>query len=318
MIRILYVYGMDHTRDIVYNLRNAGYMVSEYRLGRDNSILDEADINQLTAYIEENHITYLMSVHLIYNVAVAAYRSGIKYVSLIWDAPYIKIYTPFGKLNNCWYSVFDKLDCKRLSAAGIPHVLYQPLSVNQDNIRRWNAKEKLNGKYINEISFVGSLYEDNLYDQYLKEIPLKLQGYFTSIFEEAAFCWDGRNRIYGKTAKEILDYIRMVNSDFVLDNVYDIDDVQYFETQYLIRKIANIERICVLNLLGEQFPVTLYTYSRIDTSKLENVTVMPPVEYGEASAIIFAGSKINLNISLRGIGAERPRESWILWEQVDS
>ncbi len=307
MIRILYVYGMDHTRDIVYNLRNAGYMVSEYRLGRDNSILDEADINQLTAYIEENHITYLMSVHLIYNVAVAAYRSGIKYVSLIWDAPYIKIYTPFGKLNNCWYSVFDKLDCKRLSAAGIPHVLYQPLSVNQDNIRRWNAKEKLNGKYINEISFVGSLYEDNLYDQYLKEIPLKLQGYFTSIFEEAAFCWDGRNRIYGKTAKEILDYIRMVNSDFVLDNVYDIDDVQYFETQYLIRKIANIERICVLNLLGEQFPVTLYTYSRIDTSKLENVTVMPPVEYGEASAIIFAGSKINLNISLRGIEGGTPQ-----------
>lgn len=154
---------------------------------------------------------------------------------------------------------------------------------------------------------MGSLYEDNLYDQYLKEIPLKLQGYFTSIFEEAAFCWDGRNRIYGKTAKEILDYIRMVNSDFVLDNVYDIDDVQYFETQYLIRKIANIERICVLNLLGEQFPVTLYTYSRIDTSKLENVTVMPPVEYGEASAIIFAGSKINLNISLRGIEGGTPQ-----------
>lgn len=307
MNKILYVYGMSQTKDIVYNLKKIGYEVEEYRLGRNNSIVSEDDINKLAVYVKENHITYLVSIHLIYNVAVAAYRSNIKYVSIIWDAPYIKVYTPFGKLENCWYSVFDRLDYERFQVDGIPHILYQPLAVNQDDVCRWDVKRKLGGKYFNEISFVGSLYEDNLYDKYLKEIPAQIQNYFTSIFEEAAFCWDGRNRIYGKTGKEILDYVRLVNTDFVLDNVYDIDDVRYFETQYLIKKIANIERICILNLLGEQFPVTFYTYRKTDTGKLSNVKVMPPVEPGEASAIVFAGSKINLNISLKGIEGGTPQ-----------
>lgn len=307
MIRILYVYGMAQTKDIVYNLKKIGYEVEEYRLGSDNSALNEDDINRLAAYVGENHITHLMSIHLIYNVAVAAYRSGIKYVSVIWDAPYIKIYTPFGKLDNCWYSVFDKLDYERFRLQGIPHILYQPLAVNQDDVCKWDVKRKLGGKYFNEISLVGSLYEDNLYDKYLKEIPISLQNYFLSILEEAAFCWDGRNRIYGKTGKEVLEYIRLANQDFVLDNVYDIDDVYYFETQYLIKKIANIERICILNLLGERFPVTLYTYKKTDTSKLSNVKIMPPVVPGEASSIVFAGSKINLNISLKGIEGGTPQ-----------
>ena len=110
MNKILYVYGMSQTKDIVYNLKKIGYEVEEYRLGRNNSIVSEDDINKLAVYVKENHITYLVSIHLIYNVAVAAYRSNIKYVSIIWDAPYIKVYTPFGKLENCWYSVFDRLD----------------------------------------------------------------------------------------------------------------------------------------------------------------------------------------------------------------
>lgn len=307
-MKILYVYGMAQTKDVVYNLRKIGYQVKEYHLGNNNDVLNEEDINKLIDYAEKNCITHFMSIHLIYNVAVAAYKSNRKYVSIIWDAPYIKAYTVFGKLENIWYSIFDKLDYERFRADGIPHILYQPLTVNQDDVHKWNVKKKLGGKYFNEISFVGSLYGNNLYDKYLKEIPAPLQEYFTSILEEAAFCWDGGNHIYGKTAKEILDYIKLVNPNFQLDNVFDIEDTRYFETQYLIRKIANIERICTLNLLSESFPVTLYTYKDDDIVKqLPNVKVMPPVEPGEASSIVFAGSKINLNISLKGIEGGTPQ-----------
>ena len=168
-------------------------------------------------------------------------------------------------------------------------------------------KKKLNGKYIEEISFVGKLYEDNLYDRFVKEIPSNMQDYFTSIFEEAVFQWDGANRVYGKTDKAILDYIKLVSPGFKMENVFDIDDVRYFETQYLIRKMANVERICTLNALGEKFQVALYTLPDVDRTKLPNVKIMPQVEPGEAASIIYAGSKINLNIALKGIEGGTPQ-----------
>lgn len=306
-MKILYVYGMSTLKDIVYNLRKLGYKVEEYPHRQENSVLNDEEIERLVNYVRKHRITHLMSTHLIYNIAMAAYKTDIKYISIIWDAPYLKIYTPFGKLDNCWFSVFDKLDYERFKADGIPHLLYQPLAVNKYDVLKWDVKRKLGGKYINEISFVGRLYENNLYDDNVDKMPPNIQQYFTSIFEEAAFRWDGENRVYGQTPKEILDYTKLVSPEFKVDNIYDIEDVRYFEVQYLIRKIANVERICILNALAEQFDVSFYTDSEVDRSQLGSVKIMPPVEPGEASSIIFAGSKINLNISLKGIEGGTPQ-----------
>lgn len=306
-MKILYVYGMEQTKDIIYNLHKLGYNAEEYSRRQNPSVLNDEEMERLTSYVKDHKITHLMSIHLIYNLAYVAYRTGIKYVSMIWDAPYIKLYTPFGRMDNCYFSVFDKLDCERFRTAGIPHILYQPLAVNQDNLRKWNLITRMAGTYKDEISFVGSLYDQNSYDKELEKMPRHLQDYFISIFEEAAFRWDGVNRIYGKTDRAILDCIRRTVPEFDLDNKYDIEDVAYFEILYLIRKIANIERTCVLNILGEMFPVTLYTNGGTDVSMLPNVKVMPPVEPGKPLLKVYTCSKINLNISLKGIEGGTPQ-----------
>lgn len=307
-MKILYVYGMARTKDIVYNLKKIGYEVEEYPRIQKNSQLNDEEMEKLAVYIKEHRITHLMSIHLIYNLALTAYRTGIRYVSIIWDAPYIKLYTPFGRMKNCYFSVFDKLDYGKFVEDGIPHVIYQPLSVNRDDVLKWDAKRKSKErKYWNEISFVGSLYDDNPYDKYVQKMPEKIQDYFLSIFEEAAFCWDGINRIYGKTDKAILDYMQLVVPDFKLDNVLDIDDVRFFEVTSLVRKIANIERVSTLNMLGGMFPVTLYTNTGTDISGIPNVQVMPSVMPGEEVFSVYAFSKINLNISLKGIEGGTPQ-----------
>lgn len=307
-MKILYVYGMAKTKDIVHNLRKIGYEVEEYPREQENSQLNDEEMEKLTVYIKEHQITHLMSIHLIYNLALTAYRTGIKYVSVIWDAPYIKIYTPFGRMENCYFSVFDKLDYAKFVEDGIHHVLYQPLAVNRDDVQRWDRKRKLKKrKYKDDISFVGSLYDNNLYDRYVQKMPEKIQEYFLSIFEEAVFCWDGINRIYGKTDKAILDYMQRVIPDFQLGNVLDVDDVRFFEITSLVRKVANIERVFTLNMLGEIFPVTLYTNTGTDTSGVPNVRIMPPVMPGEEIFTVYAASKINLNISLKGIEGGTPQ-----------
>lgn len=302
-MKILYVYGMAKTKDIPITLRKLGYKVEEYPKVQDNSILNDEETQELVAYVKRHRITHLMSIHLIYNLAMAAYHAGIKYVSVIWDAPYIKIYTPFGKFDNCWFSVFDRLDNERFQKVGIPHTLYQPLAVNKADVAAWNrkAKKTLAGKYINDICFVGNLYEDNLFDRRVRNMPQVIVDYFNSIFEEAAFRWDGINRVYGKTSKEILKYMEMVSPDFCIDNRLDIEDTYLFEVIYLVRKIASIERIAVLNTLSETYHVVLHTESKVGEDKLGNVEVRLPVRPGEDAAVVYAGSKINLNISLKGI-----------------
>lgn len=306
-MKILYVYGMEQTKDIIYNLHKLGYNAEEYSRRQNPSVLNDEEMERLASYVKDHKITHLMSIHLIYNLAYVAYQTGIKYVSMIWDAPYIKLYTPFGRMDNCYFSVFDKLDCERFRTAGIPHILYQPLAVNQDNLRKWDLITRMVGTYKDEISFVGSLYDQNSYDKELEKMPWHLQDYFISIFEEAAFRWDGVNRIYGKTDRAVLDCIRRTVPEFDLDNKYDIEDAAYFEILYLIRKIANIERTCVLNILGEMFPVTLYTNGGTDVSMLPNVKVMPPVEPGKPLLKVYTCSKINLNISLKGIEGGTPQ-----------
>lgn len=307
MLKILFLYSSATDVSLAGALKKNGYEVMEYPKVQDTSDMDEDEINELVDYIKENGITHMMSICLVYSAAVAAYWAGIKYVPIVWDAPYLKPYTVMGTLDNIWYSVFDKLDAERMRKGGCSHVLYQPLAVDADKVARWREKRLHRVKDVNDISFIANLYERNDYDACLDKIPGNMQDYFRSIMEEAAFKWDGINRVYGQTGKEILDYINLVSPEFKFDNPYDVEDVRYFEVAYLIRKLANIERICVLNMLAEEHNVYLYTNSRVDRSVLPKVHLNPPVPAGEMAAVVFAGSKINLNISLKGIEGGTPQ-----------
>lgn len=298
------------TADIIKAFRKMEIEVSEYSDIKNETAVSEKDVYKLSGIIKEQGITHLFSIHLIFTAAIAAYDAGVKYICYIWDAPYVEVYSPIGRLDNCWYSTFDKLDYGRWQEAGLSHVLYQPLAVNADDFHQWNNKRgKRYGstKYIHDISFVGQLYDTNLYDKNVDKISPDMREYFESIFEEASFRWDGVNRIYGRTSPEIIDYIKFHNQEFRINHVSDLDDLSYFEQFFMIRKIANIERTIILSTLAENYDVTLYTKKVIDESMLGNVKIMPAVAMGEAASLVYAGSKINLNITLKGIEGGTPQ-----------
>lgn len=301
----------DNVTDIAETLRKMGYEAEEYPVLLEMaSYLSDDEVEGLMTYAREHQTQAIISLYFVMNAALAAYKSGIKYISILWDAPYMEAYNPLSKIDNVWISTFDRLERERFIEYGMPHVIYQPLSVNKEKVTEWNREiqETLRGHYLYDISFVGNLYGDNAYQENLKYIPLELQYYFNSIFEEAAFRWDGSNRIYGKTGAEIIEYIKRVSPQFFLPNRQDIEDVRYFECYDLIREIANIERIAVLNLLAEEHEVMLYTADhKTAKERLQGVKIGPRVEYGKAASLVFAGSKINLNIALKGIEGGTPQ-----------
>ncbi|MBD5524388.1 MAG: glycosyltransferase [Lachnospiraceae bacterium] len=297
--------------DIAEAVSKLGYEAEEYPVMlKMASYLSDEEVDGLVSYVQEHHIQVIISLYFVMNAALAAYKSGIRYVSVLWDAPYVENYNLLSKIDNVWFTTFDRLDRDRFLEYGMPHVLYQPLSVNKENAVRWNAEiqKTLKQHYIHDISFIGNLYSRNLYKDNLQYIPVELQYYFNSIFEEAMFRWDGVNRVYGKTGSEIVEYIKKISPEFSIPNRQDIEDVRYFESMGLIREIANIERIAVLNLLAEEHSVMLYTADHEEAkAKLQGVEIGPPVEYGKATSLVYAGSKINLNISLKGIEGGTPQ-----------
>ena len=305
------LWRQDSVVDIAEALNKLGHEAEEYpELLEVASYLSDDVVEDLISYIHKYQIQVVVSLYFVMNAALAAYKCGIKYVSVLWDAPYTEIYNPLSKINHVWISTFDRLERERFRQYGISHVLYQPLSVNKEKMLEWNREiqKTLQGKYIHDISFIGNLYSRNLYKDNLQYIPVEFQYYFNSIFEEAAFRWDGVNRVYGKTGTEIIEYIKRISPQFSIPNRQEIEDVRYFESLGLIREIANIERISVLNLLAEKYSVILYTSDhKAAEEKLQHVDIGPPVEYGKAAALVFAGSKINLNISLKGIEGGTPQ-----------
>lgn len=314
MLRFLLVqtyWRQDSVTDMADTLRRMGYEAEEYPVKlKTASYLSDDEVEELMSYIEGHHIQVVISLYFAMNAALAAYKSGIRYVSVLWDAPYMEIYNPLSKIDNVWVTTFDKMEQERFKEYGMRHVLYQPLSVHKENMLSWNReiRKTLQGKYMHDISFVGNLYSKNLYRNNIEYIPMELRYYFNSIFEEAAFKWDGTNRVYGKTGREIIEYIKRISPQFSIPNRQEIEDVRYFESLGLIREIANIERIAVLNLLAEEHSVTLYTEDSTEAEvKLQNVMIGPPVVYGKATSLVFAGSKINLNITLKGIEGGTPQ-----------
>lgn len=308
-IRILYVHTASVITDLLDALKNLQYEVEVYTDIIKKPFPDNEIIDKLTGYIAAHSITHIMSIDLQDNIALAAKKAGIKYISVVWDAPYYPLYSPYGRMECCYFSVFDQKDYARCKERKTPHIIYQPLSVERDFMTAMHAnmdKRRGGQRYLHDICFIGGLYDDNFYDEFMTNAPSVLQDYFISIFEEAAFKWDGADRVCGKTSPEILEYMRRAVPGFQFINLFEIEDTELFEGGFLIRKIANIERIGILNLLAEDYHVTLYTNSKTAGEVLSGVEICPPVNPTKEAFEVFQQSKINLNISLKGIERGTP------------
>lgn len=308
-IKMLYVHASSVVYDMMDALRSLGYYVEEYPQRISGFLVEEAVIEDIINYIKANGITHIFSINLVDNLAIATERldGRVKYVSVIWDAPYYKLLSRYGTIDSCYFSVFDQTDYARCIERKVPHVLYQPLSVGRELVTRFIKETSRDAQFLNEVCFVGNLYDNNLYDEYVTKAPQMLQDFFVAIFEESAFKWDGTDRIHGKVSKETFEYLKKHTPNFELINLFEIEDLEYFETYYLMRKVANIERVILLNMLAEMFSVTLYTASKTAKQQLKNIKIMPPVEGGITASTVFAQSRINLNITLKGIERGTPQ-----------
>jgi spore maturation protein CgeB len=161
--------------------------------------------------------------------------------------------------------------------------------------------------YQNDVSFVGSLYEKNSYDNLERKLPDYLRGYFDGLME-AQRDLQGVNIIDRMLTTDILEQLQEY---FVLeksseDSFSDLGLV--FSVTTLGFKIAQLQRKSILRKLSRQQKVGVYTAS--DVRDLPLVVYKGSVDYWSQMPRVFADSKINLNITIPNIKTGIPLRAW--------
>lgn len=183
--------------DLKSALHQAGYMVQS--ISFPNGIRTEkAEAEKLlTGVLQKETYDFVFSFNFFPVVSEICQQAGIKYLSWVYDSPYIHVYS-YTILNSCnCVFLFDYAVYKELKQAGIETVYYLPLAVNEKRLAGLDGKA---GKRTMEISFVGSLYTEpkhRIYDKF-QRINDYSKGYLEAIVQ-------AQKKVYGYNfLKELL------------------------------------------------------------------------------------------------------------------
>lgn len=236
-------------------------------------------------------------------------KEDIRYVSWIYDSPYVMLYS-YTVINPCnTIYVFDKELYMEFHNAGIQTVHYMPMAANTERLdkltsdsmaRTTSADSKQ--PFLYDISFVGSLYteEHNFFDR-MTNLSEYAKGYLDAIMS-AQMKIQGYNFIQELLSPIMDDLYQALPMD---PNPDGVESKEYLYAQYVInRKITGLEREELIRAITGRFHFDLFTPNK-DYS-MPNLTNHGTADYYKQMPIVFKRSKINLNISLRSIKSGIP------------
>ena len=281
-------------------LKTLGHDVVVYDTPVQNYEEDPAFTGQLESLIRETRCDLIFSFDFFPVIAKTAEKLKMKYVSWIYDSPHLTLYSPAAESEYNYIFLFDRIQYMELSTRKIPHLFHFPLAVNTTRLNRQLGNRMQVDEYRDEVSFVGSLYDNNMYDQ-INYLPDYIRGYLEGLMA-------AQSKIYGYNfVRELItDDIEAEMSRYVklnFDPAYGLRDRVIF-SDMVNAKLTSTERINLLEPIAKQHPLTLYSNS--DCSLVPDAKRGGIVSYSEKMPEVFRYSKINLNITLRSIESGMP------------
>lgn len=307
---LLYRWKVFNQDDVKSAIEYFGHEVHDYT----ETVIDKDDETgfKLRDYAELRQVfsayDCVFSLNYFPHVSDLCEELGKKYIAWTVDSPLISLYHQ-SLFNKCNYIfIFDRFYCEELKNLGAEHVWYLPLAVNCSRVGKitgsLTADEQ--NKWHSEVSFVGGMYHRNSYDEIKDRLPEYLRGYF-----DAAMA--AQMEIYGDS---IFDKVLTVDIleklceliDFKQDERAFSDIALVFSSTFLGFKLANIERVQILNKLAGHFPTDLYTDD--PDKELIGVNLKGAVNYMTDMPKVFNCSRININPVMRNIRTGIPLRAW--------
>ncbi len=184
---------------------------------------------------------------------------------------------------------------------GFSHLFYLPLAANVSKISMLPISKEDEEAYSADITFVGSLYEKNHYNEEAGLFTKEIKESLDSVILKKSMQWEKGSKFFGSLTNTVAESLRTYVNPL---KEYDVELPYFMELYYIARKVTEIERICILNGLAIQHQVDLYTNS--EGYALENVRMHGKIGYEEAPKI-YHYSKINLNMTMRSIETGVPQ-----------
>ena len=236
-------------------------------------------------------------------VAEGCKRNSLKYISIVYDAPHVSLYS-YTVVYPCNYIfLFDKSQYQELSGMGIPTVYYLPLAGNAERIDTLLSAPHDAARYTSDVSFVGSLYNEdhNLFDR-LTGLSDYTKGYLDGIMEAQLKVY-GYYFIEELLTKDILAEMK-ASMPYHAGHTGIQTDEYIYGNYFIGRKLTEMDRIRTLTSVASEHPLRLYTLNHTFTAPgIEN---MGTVDYDHEMPYVFHYSKINLNITLKSIKSGIP------------
>ena len=258
-------------------------------------------------------IDFVFSIDFYPFISEFCERIRLRYVCWSVDCPVLELYAASIK-NQCnRIFLFDKVQYLSVRSYNPENVFFLPLATN---VERWDRElaevtETDRRKYSADVSFVGSLYHEKSPLTLLKEempLPEYLAGYVRGIAEAQLLIY-GSNFLQEMVTPELVDELKKAFPDFYTlpEGVADTD-AYVAANYYLGMLVSEMERVRVLNALAEKVRTAVYT--RSDTSLLRGVDCRGGVSTHVEMPRVFHMSKINLNITMKGIQSGLSLRIW--------
>lgn len=306
---LLYRWKAYNYRDIIEQFTRMGYEVVEVHQELYNYDVDEPFAERLHTILQKDSYAFVFSVNYFALLSNVCHDRHIPYVVWSCDSPMISMYHESVFYDENRIFVFDRAGYEEFKEMGVEHIYHLPLAANVERVQ-YVLEQPIDSPtdlYTNDVSFVGNLYEKNSYDALEKKLPDYLRGYFEALME-AQKDLQGISVIDRMLTVEILEQLQEY---FVLEKSSEgsfSDLGLVFSVTTLGFKIAQLQRISILQKLSRKQKVGLYTTS--PTDQLPFVTCKGGVDYWSQMPRVFAESKINLNITIPNIRTGIPLRAW--------
>lgn len=298
IMKILFIeWASFGNNDMKEAFTTEGHTVISYPFSNKDSRRDAELEKDFAAFLHRETPDTVFSFNYFPVISNVCKQENIRYISWIYDSPYVMLYS-YTTINPCnTIYVFDKELYMEFHNAGINTVHYLPMAANTERL------DKSTGfPYLYDVSFVGSLYteEHNFFDR-MTSLSDYSRGYLDALMASQMKV-QGYNFIQESLAPIMDDLYHALPMD---PNPDGVESREYLYAQYVInRKITGLERDKLIRAVSEHFHFDLFTPNRDYT--IPNLTNHGTTDYYQQMPLVFKQSRINLNISLRSIKSGIP------------
>lgn len=308
-MRILFIeWNSFGNNDMKQAFEAEGHTLITFPFSNKEGRHDDPTAQKLAETLHRETPDFVFSFNYFPLISNVCKKEDIKYISWIYDSPYVMLYS-YTAINPCnIIYVFDKELCLEFQRAGINTVHYLPMAANVERLDLIAPSGCASGSFpfLYDISFVGSLYtEKHNFFERMTTLSDYTRGYLDALMS-AQMGIQGYNFIQESLSPIIEDLYKALPMD---PNPDGVETKEYLYAQYVInRKITGLERTRLIKAISHEHTFDLFTHD--PEFKLANLRNHGTVNNYQEMPLVFKQSRINLNISLRSIKSGIPQRAF--------